>query len=206
MRHSLSLIILLSCFFFSNGQSFDTITFYKHNDTLFLKRTRLPFNGQLPNDTSRKFYLDGVLTDSLALESDIWNFLIYLTIPFTNDTFLIDSRNKINHEIFKDSKIFFLRSSIYPAEYKSRIINIDTLQATEYSQIKIADEQFYDYYEKKRTCPIGNHKDNLIGYLWGLPNKTGLRLAKKKKVILMGCIGSGEGGQLYYCKLHKIDF
>ena len=166
----------------------------------------MPYNGQLPNETGRKFYIDGILNDSVSFESDIWNFLVYLTIPFTNDTFLIDSRYKINHEIFKDNKIFFLSSSLYPVIEKSRIINIDTLEATEYSQIKIPDKQFYYYYEKRRTCPIGNHKDNLVEYLWGLPSQLGLRLAKKKKVILKGCLGSGDGGQLYYCKLHKIDF
>jgi len=188
----------------SNCQSFDNSKFFKRNDTLFLARTLLPYNGQIPNDTSRKFYLNGVLKDSTALESDIWNFLVYLIIPFDKDTFMIDSRNKINPAIFTKSKYFFLNP--VDKEPKSRIIDIDTLHATTYSQIKADDKSYYEFYEQAKRCPIGNHKDNLVEYLWGLPNKKGLREAKKKKVILMGCMGSGEGGQLYYCKLHKIDF
>jgi hypothetical protein len=210
MKRLLLISLYLSYFFSASAQSNDTTLFdsslFKRNDTLFLKKTLMPFNGQLTQSKNiYQFYLNGILADSTFLDSGIWNYLVEMIFPFTKDTFLIDTRNKINHEIFKDNKIFFLKSSIYPAEHKSRIINIDTLQATEYSQIKIADEQFYDFYEKNKICPIGNHKDNLIPYLWGLPNKKGLKLAKKGKIILMGCIGSGEGGQMYYCKLHKID-
>ena len=117
---------------------------------------------------------------------------------------MIDSRNKINPEIFTKSKYFFLNP--VDKEPKSRIIDIDTLHLTTYSQIKADDKSYYEFYEHAKHCPIVNHKDNLVEYLWGLPNEKGLRAAKKKKVILMGCIGSGEGGQLYYCKLHKIDF
>jgi len=162
----------------------------------------MPFNGQLRQKYNNYlFYLNGMPADSSYLESDIWTYLVNVIFPLSKDTFLIDSRYKINQSTFGKQKFFYLDSRYG----KSKIINIDTLTASSYIQIKIPDTEYYEALENAQVCPIGNHKDNIIPYLWGLPNKIGQRLIKKKKVIPMGCIGTGEGGQLYYCKKHQID-
>src|SRR5579871_970819 len=178
MKKYLSIIIFLNFVLFSIGQSYDSALFFKRHDTLFLKRTQAPFNGELPKQTEYKYYLDGVVTDSLSLQSDIWFYLAYLIIPSDNDTFLIDYRYKINKDIFNRGKIFFLKTM--ERHQKSRFINIDTLNSVAYSEIKIPDEGYYNYYEQAKTCPIGNHKNNLVEYLWGLPTKKGFRMARKK--------------------------
>ena len=164
----------------------------------------MPFTGRFTQGQAYgKLYFNGIeIDDSVFLKSDDQFYLLELIFPMAKDTFEIDSRSNINHDTFKYKKLFYLKS----LEGKSKIINSDTLQALSYSQIKIPDKEYYEFYEKKKMCPMGNHHDNIIPYLWGLPTKKGQRLAIKGKFILKGCVGTGEGGQMFYCKLHNIEF
>ena len=162
--------------------------------TVFLSIICLTFlsstKGQI-NDTS----------DHQIMYDSTLDFFVDVVLPITRDTFSVDIRKKIDYSIFKGSNYFYLRT----IDGKSKIINIDTLKVDTYPTIQIPDKQYYEAYENLKTCPIGNHKDNLIPYLLGLPTKKGIRQAKRKKIILKGCMGSGEGGQMYYCKIHKVD-
>ncbi len=59
--------------------------------------------------------------------------------------------------------------------------------------------------EIPRICPNGNHSNNIIPIVYGLPGKKLMKKAEKGKVRLGGCIIS-ECDPKWYCKIHKKSF
>ncbi|HRH47575.1 MAG TPA: hypothetical protein PLP23_02415 [Panacibacter sp.] len=177
--------------------------FFKRGDTLFLKTIGIAFNGFIKSDSVYSFYQNGILSiDSPFTSSDNRRYWTEMIFPIQKDTFWIDRRSKIDLVTFKDKKIFYLED----IRGKSRLINFDTLKAKFYAEILIPDFDYYKFYQQNRICPIGNHNDNIIPYLYGLPNDEGQRLVNEKKVILKGCFGPKQNDALYYCQKHNIEF
>lgn len=54
-------------------------------------------------------------------------------------------------------------------------------------------------------CPNGNHGNNVIAIIYGLPSKRYLKKAKKGKIKLGNCVVTGCEPH-WYCKTHKIEF
>lgn len=64
MKYLLLIIISISLALLVRGQIVDisqaSSSFFKRNDTLFLKISSMPFNGYINSDSSKTFYQDGV--------------------------------------------------------------------------------------------------------------------------------------------------
>jgi hypothetical protein len=59
--------------------------------------------------------------------------------------------------------------------------------------------------ESLKTCPNGNHSDNLIPIVYGLPGKKSRRKSENGKIKLDGCIVTGCDPK-WYCKQHDLEF
>ncbi len=206
MKHFQLLFVCLILTLFAIGQMVDssqaTSKFFKRNDTLFLNKSMMPFNGYLNGRATKIFYQDGVASvDNPFSHSDKRAYWVQMIFLIEKDTFTIDTRYNINPATFASKKIFYLCSV-----GKSRVINIDTLTAINYSEIKILDPSFYKLCEMSITCPIENHRDNIIAYIYEKTNEYGMKLIKENKAIIKSFTGSGEGGEMYFCQRHNFDF
>jgi hypothetical protein len=207
MKTIIFIAFLITLSLYGEGQIIDISLkdsmFFKRGDTLFLKKTSMAFNGFIKSDPVNSFYQNGILSiDSPFTSSDNRRYWVEMIFPIQKDTFWIDRRSKIDTVTFKDKKIFYLEDN----KGKSRLINFDTLKAKSYTQILIPDFDYYKLYQQGKICPIDNNNDNIIPYLYGLPDEEGQRLVNEKKVILKGCFGPGQNAALYYCQKHNIEF
>lgn len=58
---------------------------------------------------------------------------------------------------------------------------------------------------KKRICPQGEHRNNIIQIIYGLPSEKQMKRAKKGKLKLGNCVVTGCEPN-WYCKIHKTEF
>lgn len=57
--------------------------------------------------------------------------------------------------------------------------------------------------DSKKLCPQGNHTNNIIPILYGLPGKKAMRMAKKGTIYLGGCTPYCEQ---WHCTEHNLNF
>ena len=127
----------------------------------------------------------------------------YVAFPISKDTIEIDSTGRVNIDL-KDPKnrVFFVSNG----DIKGKVFRFEDGYAPDSLHlIPIPDTSFYRIYQKKGVCPICRLTKSVVPIVYGLPDQTLFRSAKKGKIVLAGCI-IPEYPLKFYCKRDAFDF
>jgi hypothetical protein len=98
--------------------------------------------------------------------------------------------------------VHHLRVSI--SGYRDSILTVPVLDGSEI-ELYIEFPPYCKYNRKDKTCQLCGKGDKVIPVVYGYPSKKGLRLSKRGKIALGGCIVSDCDPQ-WYCKRDKLLF
>jgi Carboxypeptidase regulatory-like domain len=106
---------------------------------------------------------------------------------------------------YTDGQYYFkgINPGTYSLEVSSPGLRDEIYEVTVQEGNNTADFNYPKACDSKKICPQGNHTNNIIPVVYGLPTDKTLKKAKKGKVYLGGCMPYCEK---WHCKVHDLSF